>query len=406
MARHDLSKAVADPACLPVLTAGAHRAGSRSLSATPMIGPGKDAAGSQPATPRVLTGREAILRAQPQLQQLAKACGQAGSADYIDYFLTQPYTGRKTPHLLLFHTSGSTDGAAMLEGAVLVHEYRMLGMRSGVFVTEDTSGERNILGPLEARSALAVRAATFLLRQRRAHVAVLSLADGSFHPPPDLQDAQEHWGCRQRTLLRRLPLMSTYQATLDTLGAHTRRNFRLFRRRAISTHACTFVPEVALSEAEFIALNSRCDYPVPHRVARWRYRSVHAAQGGVLAGVRASNGDWISMVGGRRYHGTFAVDWQMNRSDFARISPATLMRGYLMEHEAMRGTASLLFQGGTPHSMQSAFRRERVADLVGSATTLTARVLRQVARRIGRAENFLLETLAGSDLQWESDIEA
>ncbi len=360
--------------------------------------------GTRPAVdPLIVTGREAILKVQPRLQRLAVQCGQAGAADYIDYFLTQPYTGGKRPHLLLFRGAPS---AEQLEGAVLVHQYRAMGMRLGIFVTEDIGGERNVLGAADVRSGLAIRAAKFLLQNCRAHMVVISVQNGAFNPAPDATpNSRLQWAVRRRTLLRRLPLLDSYHATLNTLGPHTRRNFRLFRRRALSAFGCSFVPQAALREEEFIALNARCDYPVPLQVAQWRYRSVHAVSGGVLAGVRSADGDWISMVGGRRSHGTFHLDWQMNRSDFARISPATLMRGFLMEHEVSEGTASLLFQGGTPHSMQSAFESENVVDLVGAATSLPATLLRRIAGRVRRPDNFLLGTLADSDLVWHSDVE-
>ena len=285
-----------------------------------------------------------------------------------------------------------------------MHQYRLGGVPLGVFVTEDIGGARNILAPAPMRSAIAVRAAKFLLHDWGAHLAVLSLEDGAFRPAPG--DFEQHWAFRRRTLLRRLPLQSSYQATLNTMGPHTRRNFRLFRRRALGAYDCTYVPQAGLSEGDFIALNALCDYPVPLKVAQWRYRSVHVVPGGVLAGVQARNGDWISMVGGRRSHGTFAIDWQMNRSDFKRISPATLLRGFLMEHEVGLGTASLLFQGGTPHSMQYAFQPESVVDLVASAASLPATLLRRIARHLRRPENFLVETLADKTLEWHAGVEA
>ena len=364
------------------------------------------AGASQPDAPLVLSGRDAILRVQPRLQRFAEECGQPGAADYIDYFLTQPYTGSKTPHLLLFEQRDPSGGAPALEGAVLVHQYRLLGLPLGVFITEDSGGERNILGSEETRSALAVRAAHYLLRGRDAHLVVLSLQNGQFRPAAfEGRHTQQQWAFRRRTLLRRLPLLTSYTETLATLGPHTRRNFRLFRRRALAAYACSFVPQVELTRDEFVALNARCDYPVPLPVAHWRYHSVHAIAGGVLAGVRTANGEWISVVGGRRHHGTFVVDWQMNRADFARISPATLMRGFLIEHEGAEGTASLMFQGGTPHSMQSAFRPEHVVDLVGSSGSLPANLLRHLAVRARDPQNFLMQTLADSDLQWQPGIE-
>jgi hypothetical protein len=158
-----------------------------------------------------------------------------------------------------------------------------------------------------------------------------------------------------------------------------------------------------VSEAEFIAMNEICDYPVPPDVARWRYQSAHTAPGGVFSGLRAQDGTWLSIVGGRRYHGTFALDWQMNRTELSQFSPSTLMRGYLMEHEISLGTTQILFEGGTPHPMNSAFAAEEITDIVSASSSRSLRFLIRHAHRVFPEKNFLTQTLSDKSLQWHGN---
>src|ERR1700712_4771058 len=49
----------------------------------------------------VLRGRAEILRLRSVLGALSDFCGQAGAADYLEYFLTAAENLKKTPYLVL-----------------------------------------------------------------------------------------------------------------------------------------------------------------------------------------------------------------------------------------------------------------------------------------------------------------
>ncbi len=49
-----------------------------------------------------LRGKKAVLAIAPVLESLAARCGQLGAVDYLEYFLTGPYVGAKTPCVFLF----------------------------------------------------------------------------------------------------------------------------------------------------------------------------------------------------------------------------------------------------------------------------------------------------------------
>ncbi len=352
-----------------------------------------------------LIGRPDILSAQPLLVELAERSSQPGAADYIDYFLTQPYTGGKIPHLLLLCADRVNSAAALksseLLGAVLLHEYQIARVPLRVFVTEDYAGERNVLAPAPTRSAVALRAAAHLL-QRGAHLAILSLQDAAFEQEspfrPGVPGAT--WSTARRTLHRRLPLAASYDATLATLGSHTRRNLRYYRRRAEDQLQCQFVAAAHIGEDQFVALNRMCAYPTPEFVAHWRYRTATSLPGGVFAGIRSASGDWLSLVGARRSHGTTWIDWQMNQTRYPSLSLSTVLRSYLIEHEIAAGSRTLVFEGGTPHSMQISFTPDYVLDLVVARNSIPAKLLRHLSGAVLPKKNFLAETVSRPDLIW------
>ena len=353
-----------------------------------------------------LEGGVNILRLQPLLAELSARFSQPGAADYVEYFLHQPYTGGKVPHLFLLTSEPGNLTPESIHGAVLLHRYRMAGLPLPIFVSEDYAGERNVLAPAGERSAVAQRIVAHLLR-RKAHLVVLSLKDASYPPDepivcpqtPPLRNAC--WSTAQRDLTRYFPLACTYDGTLAALGKHTRRNLRYYRRLVEADLGATFVPYAEIAEGEFVALNPLCAYPTPEHVAHWRYQSTHTIPGGVFCGLRASDGRWLSILGGRRYHGTMAIDWQMNRTGLEHYSLSTVMRACVIEHEVGLGTRQLLFEGGTPHSMHLSFPPDQVTDLIAARRGLPFHLLRNYPTKLLPEGNFLAQTLSRDDLQWQ-----
>lgn len=356
----------------------------------------------------IFQGLDRVMSVQPMLVGLADRWLQPGAADYLDHFLKQPYTGGKVPHLVVLSAreAGSISDLEGSEvfGAVLLHEYQVAGVPLGIMVTEDLAGERNVFAPAAIRSAVALRAAGHML-SGGAHLVAVSLKDGAFvgePPSPELAGTLKDaaWGTTERRLTRRLPLAESYAATLANMGAHTRRNLRYYRRRVEHELRCEFVAAAEMREEEFVGLNRQCSYPTPDFVSRWRYRSSHSVRGGFFAGLRSGAGEWLSMAGGRRCGETTSIDWQMNQTRFSNLSLSTVMRSYLIEHEIAAGSRTLLFEGGTPHSMHLSFTPDHVVDLVAARDTMRARVLRRYAGTILPARNFLAQTLSRPDLNW------
>lgn len=358
-----------------------------------------------------IRGLRQVLDFLPLLRSLAARSGQLGAVDYLEYFLTNPYVGTKTPCLFLVGRSGSLNDSASaadhLYGAVLMYEYRILGFGTKVYTTDDDGGERTVIAAPSARPWIAGRVAGTLIREGARMVLITLRAEGqstieALRSSSSCERSSPLWTTRERQMQRSLVLGTTYDETLATMGKHTRRNLRAFRRRAEAELGTTFVPNAEVSREEFLTLNLICSYPVPDHVAGWRYETAARLDGGFTTGVKSSDGRWLSLLGGRRHHGTTEVAWQMNREDLAEFSLCTVMRSYLLEHEVALGMGKLSFEGGTPHSMQSAFTSETVVDLLACNRSLPANLLRRYAPRFLPPKNIVSQMLSSPDTVWRS----
>ena len=362
---------------------------------------------------RLIRGREAILGLHGALVELCARCGQTGAMDYLEYFLSVPNTAAKRPHLVLL-SAAAEDGRELLTGAVLMQEYTMAGVGLKVYVSDDVAGERTVVAPAGSRTRAAAMAAEWMMREAGARVVLLSYKEDEPLCAGDaaglgLEGTHQRggrwlWARREREMTRHLPLLDSTEATFAMLGKHTRRNLRYYRRRAEADLGCRFVPEVELGREEFLAILRACSYPVPARMALWRYRALEGLPGRLFAGVRAANGDWLSLIAGRRHHGVTEIDWQVNRAGLPGYSLSTVMRAYLLEDEIARGTRELYFEGGTPHSMRHSFLTHRVKDLIVMRQSLPALLLRRFARRLLPETNFLAQTMAEPGLEWRPGV--
>jgi hypothetical protein len=335
-------------------------------------------------------GHKNVLALHQKLSDLADRCGQGGVMDYLPFFLSTCRFGGKVPHLLLL-----PDSAGELRAAALFYEYGIGSFSSGIFVPSDHCGERSVLAPEPLRSLVARQAAESLL-DRGAHLVFLTLRNGDFS---SIQSART-CASRRRIALRTLPMASTFDATVAGMGSHTRRNLRHFRRLAEAEFGATFVPEADLPESKFLALNRHSLYPVFRWVAKWRFRYARGVPGSLFAGLRAADGSWLSLIGGRRRDGITYLDWQMNVKAFPAFSLGTAMRAHLIEHEVARGTRMLTFEDGTPHSMNRAFVPENVSDFILARRLLSPSVLRGLAARMPLKSNVLASTIREETLVW------
>ena len=359
----------------------------------------------------VLRGRAAILRIQPVLVRLSSLCEQTGAMDYLEYFLTGPDNLKKIPYLVLVGKRSNSNLAELraedLKGAVLVYEYKVLGMPSRVFTTSDFNGSRAVIALPAERTKISASVGRYLMAHG-AQVVMLSYAgegnekwsecfDGSV-----AGDKKRLWTTQTREVGATIVLEKTPDETLAAMGKHTRRNLRYYRRKAEAELGCTFEGDVktVLNKAQLIELNAASTHPVSEVVLERRYRTMKELDGLFCVGVKTPDGQWMGLLGGRRHHGVSEIDWQMNRGGLEKYSVGTVIRAYLIEHEIEIGTDRLFFEGGTPHSMRNAFISEKAVDIVVAQRSLFVSLLRRLAHW-SPPKNFLLQTLVDSALRWE-----
>jgi hypothetical protein len=368
---------------------------------------------------RILSGRRAILAAQPQLAALARTTSQTGEADSLAYFLSTPDAVKKTPHLLLIEDASAPAGG--LSAAVFLFEYKTPLGGTRVFATEDGMGRRDVLAPPELRARYAAVAARTLV-ERGAHIVLISFCEVHrdracspaelSHPGFALQTIaaelsrdtsrrrSAQWSLLEQHLPAYLPLLPTFDETLARIGQKTRANLRYYRRRCELEHGCSFVPEATLSLAEFLAFNRECSFAVDDSVACFRYRMLTTQSHFRLCGVRDGNGRWLSLAGMRRQNGFVEIDWQMNRADLPQASLATVLRSYLLEHEIGLGSTRLYIEGGTPQPLGHSFVRQRVAELTVKRDSAYVRLLERFGKTIFPPKNYIGYTLRNAGLHW------
>lgn len=360
----------------------------------------------------VLRGRREILRLRTVLTDLCALCGQVGAMDHLEFFLTATDNLKKTPYLVLAASRSDIDVSELraedLKGAVLVYEYKVLGFGSSLFTTSDFNGNRAVIAPAAMRRQISAAVCRYLM-EHGAQVVLLSLEPGSSEScQVCFEDAMKGerkrwWTTRTREVGATLALQETLDATLATMGKHTRRNLRYYRRKAEVELEYSFIDEAksVLTMTQMMELNRTSTHPVNQSVLERRYETSRSMEGFFCVGLRRSDGRWISLLGGRRHHGLTEIDWQMNREGLAMYSVGTVIRSYLMEHEIAIGTDRLFFEGGTPHTMRYSFLSEKAMDIVVMNRSVFVFLLRISAKWMRPERNFLLQTLMSPGVKWQ-----
>lgn len=361
-------------------------------------------------------GLDHILQYLPRLQKLASQCGQPGTMHGLNLLLGSRFARRKRPCLICFH-DGSTDEA--LAGAVLLHEYCLLGWRTGIFATGDAFGVRTVVGPAESHATLCLRAGRLLLSSGGRLVLTtwrgMPLAADRHSPAPQATASPNtfRYAAGHRTVQDTLPMGTTLEATLQQLGKRTRVHMRSARR-----HFDQQYPQAQLADATAMlagaddatleALNRSALDPIDQGEFNHQVRALCRSAGGVTLGLRL-DGRWIALIGGWRQDGASWIEWQCNGTGYEKLSLGTVLRTYLLEEEARRGATHLSFHGGTSHSMLHRFQHTPVFDGLMRRPSVLASLLIRLAPWLGRLRpallqrgNFIFNALCTPGLRWSA----
>lgn len=329
-----------------------------------------------------LKGREAILGREKELTALGRRFGVRDAGAQIKTLLKDFSAFSKIPHLIL-----QGDPAAG-QFAVVLREYRLAGVPSGILFPIDHTGELTVLASKQDRLPTALRVLNYL-REHKVVVAVLSLNDVNLAEEMPSASTLSHVATQTRYIRRSMPLQATMDATLSALGTRTRRNLRYYARKAESELTAVFHGGSAISEDAFVALNKNGSHPFPEQVA---HRLYHLSQepNRFLAALSIQGGHrYVSAIGGRHFEDQAIIDWQINDKDFKKNSISTAARYLYFQHEIQRGTKLLSFEGGTPHSMQNSFLEEATTDVMAVRGPFSPQLIRRLIVALFPRSNFL-----------------
>jgi hypothetical protein len=349
---------------------------------------------------QIVCGQEEVLSWQPRLAELSRQCGQSGAMDSLEYYLSRPAFARKRPTLILEEDTSQDHGLA---AAVLLYEYQVRGIGCRVFSADYQDGARMVIAPAVARSRTAFRASAALL-QRGAAMVHISYEDNAAPAAMTelslpLATGRPRWAASRREMAGYLPLEETLEATLANLGKTTRRNLRRYRDRTEADLGHQVIDHPKLTREEFLEFNRISTHPVTEQQADWRYKvSQSTASGGLFMGLRAANGDWLSLIGGRTHEDSTHIEWQMNRADMPSYSLGTVMRSHLIEGEVKRGTRKLHFVGGNP--LRSGFVTQKVVDLLVLRHALPRWMVRLMLSQTAKQGSHMGRLLVEDGLKW------
>jgi hypothetical protein len=149
-----------------------------------------------------------------------------------------------------------------------------------------------------------------------------------------------------------LPLLPDYDQFLAHLGPHTRRNLRYYRRK-VQSAGISYSGMLDASEFReaMRSLNRLADYPMEaERKARDK-RYLAAFGSSVIAGLRNSDGEFVSMVTGFTAGTHLHILTQLNgeENSLRKLSLSLVLRGYLIEDFIQRGFTGVHFlEGSSP----------------------------------------------------------
>ncbi len=326
----------------------------------------------------VRIGKRSIQRAQPDIEELRQRTGQASDV------LTSParvlassVVWNELPVAVLMRRHGRLHGVAWL-----IYR-RKYGVLVGLAKGGNLCGQGSVVAAAHERVAVLEATARVLLRNPLAHTVVVSTLWGE---RPATDDVVSIVGIKGQWHFRdvrfRLRLDGGLEATLERLGYKMRRNLRYYRRRAEAEFGCEFVPEMTREQRrEAVAeLLDKTAFPLGARRAWQIEANLQATPGACAVGLRHRDGGWLSYVAGWRSDEGIHVDWQLNRACHKQASLSTVMRAYLLQHEAARGTPAIVFVGLTSDFWSRACEADICGDLLATRSGRTGDLVRWLTR--------------------------
>jgi hypothetical protein len=236
-----------------------------------------------------------------------------------------------------------------LEACVLFYEHCRFGIGLGLFRGGDYIGESLVVAP-EALEVHYVHLATqALLKKWRVHGVSITMKAPSARCIELMGPASYFRRFIGSEVQHKLPLASTYEGMLASLGPRTRRSLAGKRQQLEKSTNVQFVPELDPEQSLEVMLGLEAK-SMPQRNSEFyhaRYRLLRAKSDFFNMGLRLPDGPWLSLVTGWRRNRVTYVDLQMNDMSYKKESLSAVMRAYLLEHEIAHKQELINFVGGS-----------------------------------------------------------
>jgi len=295
----------------------------------------------------------------------------------------------------------SRDGAVC--GVVYGKERVIGGFSSGLIYADGRLGHLAVSDPADCEAVLlaAVRAWFALPRIRGVRLAIAPAsveADAAERVQASLPVDLLRGAPAAHELHCRLPLPSDYEVFLTSLGRHTRRNFRYYRRRFEGAGG-GYVERVPPDDLEPILHHLRSRSRIPFGIAKVKsaVRTVLSTGDPWIAGLRDANGEYLSVAGGWFEGDRATMLLQLNNDrQFGGASLSVVLRAYLIESLIARRTRELIFWSGSAPPLSRYTEPLPAISLHFDARTIGWRLVRGM---IGATEP-LIGRWIGGDLRW------
>jgi hypothetical protein len=296
---------------------------------------------------RYVVGGEVAIRAlSPQIAELLKRTGQAEDVTLAPEYFLERNELRGVPWVVLIHEGGQI--AAVLYG----RERRVLGMRTGMVQFGDYYGDCAVIARQDFKATAVAEAALKVLELPQIHSVRASYKVSDQNDSAAIHCVLERTEIQARMLPEMvqhiLPLKNTFDAFLNTLGSHTRRNLRVYRRR-VEQKGWKFVPR--LGPAEMTTALQALEKQQGKHTSSAHYlnccqAALKAVPGSFHAGICTGTGEWVSLASGWLRNDRYFMLLQLNDGRYVRDSISTVMRSYLIENLIASGTKSIDFVCG------------------------------------------------------------
>jgi hypothetical protein len=297
-----------------------------------------------PRSAQLVMGNRELLACLPEVRALRRRLGQEDDLTTDpEYFIAANTLAHRRCAAVLIRRDSE------LEACVLFYEHTRMGFGLGLFRGGDYIGESLVAGSDALRVHYVHLATQELLKRFRIHGVSLTIKASAEACAEVMGAPNRYRRFRGDTVQHKLPLESTYEGMLASMGPRTRRSLAGKRQQLEKSTGVKFLPVLEPDQALEVMLGLE-EKAMPQRISEFfhaRHRLLRANREFFSMGLRLPDGPWLSLLSGWRFHQVTYVDLQMNDMTYKKESISAVMRAFMLEHEIGRGQKSINFVAGS-----------------------------------------------------------